>query len=260
MAHVDEALKLDVQKLMADVLKEGKHDKYFRAITFGSGQISISDLSPWPVARITVWVTVRWPAAADTMVPGDIQIRYMDSDGSAAEQTLRLTGTPAKIGGVLWRVTCPVANRLVQSIFLGPDGERFLSREAAGLKYRRANGKAERAWRRGQKLMRKLQTDHWGPGIGKPEGMSDRQFQKLEYKLVKEHLRYLCAQLGEPDPEFYDEEPAPRKKPQPRPNNQVRDHSLFTRQKSGELQMKSRLRKSCGLPAHEKEKLPNRVQ
>jgi hypothetical protein len=48
------------------------------------------------------------------------------------------------------------------------------------VKCRRAHSKADRALRRGFKLKQKLQTDHLSSGIGKPSGMSNRTFDKLE--------------------------------------------------------------------------------
>jgi hypothetical protein len=49
---------------------------------------------------------------------------------------------------------------------------------------------------------------------GKPPGMSDRTFHKLNDQLTKEDIRYMCALLGKADPEFCDEEPpAPPKHP-----------------------------------------------
>ena len=98
--------------------------------------------------------------------------------------------------------------------------------------------------------MQKLKTDHPGPGIGKPPGMSNRKFDKLVYQLTKEHSRYLCAGLGEADPEFYDEEPPPPAKHpprQPRPSNVVRDQSLYFRDKSGNLKMRAKFKKRFGL-------------
>jgi len=138
----------------------------------------------------------------------------------------------------------------IPALYLAPDGDRFLSREAIGLKDRRAHSKADRALRRGFKLMQKLQTDHWGPGVGKPPGMSDRMFDKLEWQLIKEHIRYLCAGLGKPDPEFHDEEPPPPPKHpprQPRRDNVVRDQSIYFRDRSGTLKMRAKFKKKFGL-------------
>ena len=167
-----------------------------------------------------------------------------------SKQTVNLTGTPAKVGGWLWRVSCPETRQQAGVLYLAPDGDRFLPREATGLKYRRARSKADRALRRCFKLMQKLQTDHFGPGIGKPPGMSDKMFDKLEWQLTKEHVRYLCAGLGKPDPEFHDEEPPPPPKHpprQPRRDNVVRDQSIYFRERSGTLKMRAKFKKKFGL-------------
>jgi hypothetical protein len=156
-----------------------------------------------------------------------------------------------------WRVSCPETRQQVPALYLAPDGDRFLSREATGLKYRRANSKADRALRRGFKLMQKLQTDHWGPGIGKPPGMSDRVFDRLNDQLTKEHIRYMCALLGKADPEFDDEEPPPPKHTAQQPRqlhrSMVRDPSVYYRDKSGTLKMRAKFeKKKFGLttPTH----------
>ena len=100
--------------------------------------------------------------------------------------------------------------------------------------------------------MQKLQTDHWGPGIGKPAGMSDRVFDKLNYQLTKEHLRYMCAGSGKPDPEFWDEEPPPPPKHPPRLPRQphrksVQDPAVYFRDKSGALKMRAKFKKRFGV-------------
>jgi hypothetical protein len=147
-----------------------------------------------------------------------------------------------------------------------------LSRAAAGLKYQQARSKRARALKRGLKIMQKLKTHHWGPGIGKPPGMSNRKFDKLNYQLTKEHIRYLCGCLGRDDPEFYDEEPLAHAKDPPLPPSSVGgdqsprfihdktgnlarraqykfvcDQSLLFRDKSGSLQMNAKFKKRFGL-------------
>jgi len=206
----------------------------------------------------TASITVNWPTKAGDPVSGGILLTYRGWDDRAAEQTVYLTGTPAKVGGWLWRVSCPETRQQVPALYLAPDGDRFLSREATGLKYRRANSKADRALRRCFKLMQKLQTDHCGPGIGKPPGMSDRVFDKLEWQLKKEDIRYMCAVLGKADPEFHDEEPAPppqhaARQPQ---RSMVRDPSVYYRDKSGTLKMRAKFEKKFGLATSTHRKRP----
>src|SRR5216683_946805 len=63
--------------------------------------------------------------------------------------------------------------------------------------YRRAHSKADRA---------RFQADaktpdrSLRPGICKRSGMSDRTFDKLEWQLTKEHIRYLRARRENPIP------------------------------------------------------------
>jgi hypothetical protein len=73
-------------------------------------------------------------------------------------------------------------------------------------------------WRRKKSIgsHSKSAQPQWGPGIGQPPGISDRVFDKLEWWLTKEDIRYMCALLGKADPEFYDEALPPPPKHPPR--------------------------------------------
>jgi hypothetical protein len=236
MAYLDEALKLDVRALMALAMKNGKKSAYSILISCPTGQVICRDLRNGPDRVATASITVNWPTKAGDPVSGGIFLNYRGWDDRPAAQMVYLSATPAKVGGFLWGVTCPETRQQVQALYLAPDGDRFLSREATGLKYRRANTKAGRALRRCFKLMRKLKTDHFGPGIGKPPGMSDRMFDRLEWQLTKEHIRYLCALFRKPDPEFHDEEPVtPKRSPLPALPHlpRVAHQSNYFRDKSG---------------------------
>jgi hypothetical protein len=260
MAYLDEALKLDVRSLMALAMKGGKKRAYSITIRCQTGQVICRELRDSPDRVATASITVNWPTKAGEAVSGGIFLTYLGWDDRAAEQTVYLTGMPAKVGGWLWRVSCPETRQQVGALYLAPDGDRFLSSEATGLKYRRANSKADRGLRRGFKLMQKLQTDHWGPGIGQPPGMSDRMFDKLEWQLTKEHIRYLCALLRRADPEFYDEEPPPPKhaaqQPRQLDRSMVRDPSVYFRDKSGTLKMRAKFEKKFGLTTSTHKKNP----
>jgi hypothetical protein len=242
MAYVDEAVKLDMRAVMAKAMKSGKLAKYSLTASWKTGERIRPDLWSGPVVGARVEILVNWPASPEQIVGGGIRLNYYGRDGRAAEQTLFLTGTPARIGGWRWRVTCPDTKREVQAIYLAPGGDRFLSREAAELKYRRAYSEADRALKRGQKLMDQLKTQDWEPGILKPQGMSDRKFHRLEYQLSKEHTRFLCAIYKKRPPDFWDEEPR-------LPDDKaVRRQAIHYRDKSGALKLRSGLQKKFGLP------------
>ena len=243
MYYTDEAIKLDIRLLLARALRSGKQDKYCLGIGRQTGHEISPGVRDSPDRVATVSITVHWPANAAEVVSGSLFVAFIGSDNRPASQVLFFSGTPAKVGGWLWRVGCPDTRQKRQSLYLAPDGERFVSHQVAGLKYRRANTAAARALRRGQKLMLKLKTFHWGPGIGKPEGMSDRKFCQLEYKLTKEHIKYMCALHGTVAPDFYDDEPA-----KPRPDKAIQSQSILYRDKSGTLKMRSQFKKKYGLP------------
>jgi hypothetical protein len=182
MAYLDEALKLDVRALMALAMKSGKQSAYSITITCPAGQAICGDLRDGPERVVTAGISVNWPDTPGDPVSGGILLAYRGWDDRAAEQTVYLTGTPAQVGGWLWRVTCSETRQQVPALYLAPDGDRFLSREATGLKYRRANSKADRYLRRCFKLMQKLKTDHFGPGIAK---LSLRHFEKTRSRIPR---------------------------------------------------------------------------
>ena len=160
MYYTDEAMKLDIRSLLAAALRSGKQDRYCFTLARQTGHEICPGLRDSPDRVATVLITVHWPAHAAEVVTGSLFVAFIGPDSRPVSQVLFFTGTPAKIGGWLWRVGCPDTRQQRQSLYLAPDGERFVSHQVAGLKYRRANTAAARALRRGQKLMHKLETSH----------------------------------------------------------------------------------------------------
>src|SRR3954451_22679052 len=258
MAYLDEALKLDARALMAMPMKEGIKNRYSVKISCGAGEVICRDLRSKPDRVAIATIIVHWPDHPTEAVTGGIWLSYLGWDDRAAEQSVSLTGTPAKIGGYVWRLTCPDTSQPVQALYLAPDGDRFQSRHVSGLKYRRATSTADRHLRRCVKLMHKLKADHFGPGIGKPAGMSNRTFDKLDWQLTKESIRYYSALLGKPPLDFPDEEPAPRPSP-PRPkttrppaaDKRVALASMYFRDGDGDIKMHRKFNKKFGPRSHE---------
>ena len=241
MAYVDEALKLDARALMAVAMQTGRQGTYEVRLSYPTGHVLCGDLREDPDRAVSAYITVKWPTRAGDPASGDVLVGYRLWGDQPTAQTVTPTGTPAKVGGWLWRFTCPETEQQVQAVYLAPGGDSFVSRKAAGLKSRRTTP-ADRYLRRCFKLMHKLKTDHPGPGIGKPPGMSNRTFDKLDWQLTKEHTRYLSAMLGKPAPDFPDEEPVPAKRPPPPtlPRAPRVDHSRYFRDKSGALKLRAR--------------------
>jgi hypothetical protein len=253
MPYLDEALKLDVRALMALAMKSGKKSGYSIVLSVPASQVICRELRDSPDRVATASITVNWPTRTDEGVTGGIFLNFRGWDDRAAGQTVEITGTAAKVGGWRWRVTCPETRQQVHALYLAPDGDRFRSRQASGLKYRRANSKADRALRRCFKLMQKLKTDHFGPGIGKPSGMSERTFDRLEWQLTKEHIRYLCALSGKADPEFHDEATPKRAPPPAFPDLPRAAHrSNYFRDKSGAIRLRANFEKKTGMWAHDR--------
>lgn len=237
---------------MAKAMKSGKKTNYSITLSAPGGRVIIGDLRDAPDRVATAKITVIWRERSDQTVTGGMMLHYRGWDDRAAEQWVAFTGTPAKVGRYCWRLTCPDTGQKVQALYLAPDGDRFQSHQASELKYRRAHSKADRHLRHCCKLAHKLQTDHFGPGIGQPAGMSDRKFDKLEWQLTKEHLRYLCALLKRAEPEFHDEEPPVSKSPKPKPKAAASPdfspvRSMYFRDRHGTLQMQGKFLKKFGM-------------
>jgi len=113
MPYLEEALKLDVRSLMAAAMKSGKQSAYVIAISCPTGQVICRDLRDSPDRVATASITVNWPTKASDPVSGGIFLNYRGWDDRAAEQTVYLSGMPAKVGGWLWRVTCPETRQQV---------------------------------------------------------------------------------------------------------------------------------------------------
>ena len=118
--------------------------------------ILCGDLRENPDRVVSAYITVKWPTRAGDPASGDVLVGYRLWGDRPAAQTVTLTGTPAQVGGWLWRFTCPKTEQQVQAVYLAPGGDSFVSRKAAGLKYRRTTP-ADRYLRRCFKLMQKAQ-------------------------------------------------------------------------------------------------------
>jgi len=97
MHYVDQAMKLDVRAVMAKAMKSGKQAEYSLIIGRETGPLLRADLRSGPVVGTRVLVTVNWPANPNEIVSGGIQLNYYAWDGRETEQTLFLTGTPARM-------------------------------------------------------------------------------------------------------------------------------------------------------------------
>jgi hypothetical protein len=243
MRYTDEASKLDVRELMAKAMRLGRLGRYEATVLLNESKEIFAGVIDKASRKASVSIVVTWPTDPEAEVVGQMLVCYPGWDGRIAEQVLLLKGTPAKIGGWRWRMTCPDTGDQVQSLYLVGGGDRFVSREAAQLKTRPIRTRAERHWRRCVKLMAKLKTTHAGPGITKPKGMTERKYLALCYELTCEDLRYLCAVLKLPPPAILGDEPLPTRKRRARRRNPGVERSIFYRDRSGVLHMRAKFKR-----------------
>src|SRR4051794_12124973 len=138
MAYLDQALKLDARALMAMAMKEGRKTCYSISLSCGAGEVICRDLRSKPDRVAIATIIVHWPDHPSEAVAGGIWLSYLGWDDRAAEQSVSLTGTPAKIGGYLWAVDRSYNNPWGQAVNFAPDGGRFQSRPPSGFKKRPA--------------------------------------------------------------------------------------------------------------------------
>ncbi|GJE43559.1 hypothetical protein [Methylobacterium soli] len=68
--------------------------------------------------------------------PPSLHLTFADRNGRAHEQRIALTSLPRPpFGGLRWFFICPQTGARACRLYLPRDGERFLSREAHGLRY-----------------------------------------------------------------------------------------------------------------------------
>ena len=115
--YLDEPRSIDARRVMAAALKSGKRDGHDRTLDW-----------PDPVCRDegaflhpTLTIDLRWPAVVTDPVYGTVLIRYPGADGEVIEQSVKLQGTPARVGGWQWQFTCPDTGRQVRILYLAPD-------------------------------------------------------------------------------------------------------------------------------------------
>jgi hypothetical protein len=208
--YSDQTQKIDIHRLMAQVLKAGRTRDY--SVTY--------DLKIWPQIpglkpgqrgdQLSALITLERPAEGPATEPvcGEMLMRFFLADGRQVEQMLLLTGLPATARGWRWRTTCPYNRELVQVVYFSPSAEQFVSRKVAGVKSRPAQwSKVQRRHLdRMRAIMEELEVDHLAPGIPKPLWMTEVRFEQLTQELDREYVRCTSRLMGLEVPDFGDPE------------------------------------------------------
>ena len=258
---VDQAYKLDIRSLVAAALKRGANP-----VLRKQTPLWLEPGRPWeerPDNHLIARVEIAQVDQAD-QARGQATLNFVQADGRKSEQMLLLRGVRSKNGRVGWRAVCPLTKQLVQTLYLSPIEQQFMSRDGAQLTYRRlSRSKLGRHIDRSEAILRELCATHNAPGIYKPPWMTEARYDKLMQKLVRLDLARLhaIAGLGQPDfgdmdvaPEILDAPPQEVLEPdevpfeEPLRVNNPESASMYYRDKHGTLQMKAECKRKYGLP------------
>jgi hypothetical protein len=160
---------------------------------------------------------------------------------------LCLLATPTRNGRLSWTAFCPESYRRVRTLYFSLSAQQFVSRQVAGLKYRRKRRKIRNHRLRMFAIMRELEATHSGPWIPRPIWMAEAHYEALMKELVEMDIRRLSAALGRPEPKFGGE-PLAYADLKPKRAHYPPTTVLFC-VKKGVRQLKARYRHRYGLPA-----------
>ena len=244
-SYVDQVQKLNMRSMMAAALKSGPRDQY-TVCRDASGWRSVA--TPRPGDEIIAQITLNRPPAKGASPPWGalVTLRVVGPDGRWREQALWLVATPTRLGRWRWAARCPYSHEPAQTLYFAMEAEQFVSRQSAGLKYRRKLRKVRNCRARVFAIMRELEATHLGVWIPKPVWMAEALYQDLMKELREMHLRWMCAALKWPQPRFWDE-PFDYANAKPERANYPSSMVLFYTRK-GVRQLKARYRKRYGLP------------
>jgi hypothetical protein len=260
---LDQAYKLDVRSLVSAAGKLG-----YGHVLRKNTPLWVVPGEPWqerPDNHLSAQVTLAAEGAADQSRVGHALLNFVQADGRKGEQMLSLVGMRTANRQWRWRAVCPLTGKLVQTLYLSPREQQFMSCDAAGLSYRRCRrSKIGRCIDRIEAIKRELCATHSGPGIFKPPWMTDARYDELMQRLLRLDVARLHAMLGLGEPDFGDIDVAPEvmyappldpfapdvftPEFEPMQVNNRASTSMYYRDKSGTLQMKARYKKKYGLP------------
>jgi hypothetical protein len=244
--YVDQVQKLNICSMMAAALKAGPREQY-TVCQDASGWHSVATARPGD--EIIARIRLNRPPAKGASPPWGalVTLSVVGADGRCREQGLWLVATPTRLGRWRWTARCPYSQQPAQTLYFAMDVEQFVSRQTAGLKYRRTPRKVRNCHARVLAIMRELEATHSGPAIPKPIWMAEALYQDLMQELVEMDIRRMCAALKRPQPRFWDE-PFDYANAKPERVNYPPSTVLFYAKK-GVRQLKAKYRKRYGLPA-----------
>jgi len=248
--YVDQVEKLDIPAMMGAAFKaSASQECALYRDEAGWHPAAASDL--WPSAhQLVARIKLDRASAKAGARPefGQALLKMLQRDGHPCEQALWLIAAPTRNGRTRWSTMCPYSNRPAETLYFSMDLQQFVSRQVAGLKYRRAVRKVRNHHARVLAIMRELETDHRRPDIRKPIWMAEALYQKLMDELVEMDCRWMAKALKRPLLDYWDEFDYARAKPE---RVKIPSTAVVFYVKNGVRQLKARYRKRYGLPASE---------
>jgi hypothetical protein len=244
---VDQVQKLDVRSLMAAALK-ARPSHHYTVYRDGVGWHPADRSALPPAPELLASIALDRPPVKGDPPPSSAQVilRVLAPDGRHYEQMLWLKATPTRNGRLNWTTFCPYSRRAVRTLYFSMVAQQFVSRQVAGLKYRRKRRKIRNHRLRLFAIMRELESDHRGPCIPKPIWMAEPHYEALMQELVETDIRRMHKALGRPEPNFGGE---PLEYAEIKPQRvHYPPATVIFYVKNGVRQLKARYRQRFGLP------------
>ena len=154
-----------------------------RWLDLPEGRVAWSrDGEPWAAAEVGLRLGLNWGVATLRY-----DIEHLTCATGPQNETVALTTTPCRFGGLRWWWRCPETDRRCAKLLLPNGGRRFLSRGAHGLAYSSQSEDAiMRAHRRAARVHGRLGSDErlaCAPAPPRPRGMRRRTYERLVARL-----------------------------------------------------------------------------
>ena len=245
--YVDQVQKLDIRSMMAAAFKADPSDRYTVCWDVSGWRALAPNQAARPSDKIVAGIQLNRTPDKGATLPwcGQVTVSEVQPDGRRCEQTLWLSAARARRWR--WTTVCPFSGQSVATLYFDMTAQQFVSRQTAGLKYRRKPRKVRNYRARMFAIMRELEATQSGPWIPKPFWMAEALYNELMQELTEMDVRRLCAALKLPRPDFF-EPPFDYTNPKPERINHPPAMVLFYRNQSGVLQMKAKYKKRYGLP------------
>jgi hypothetical protein len=244
--YADQVQKLDVRSLMAAAFK-ARPSHHYTVYRDADGWHPADRSALPPAPELLASIAVDRPPVRGGPPPrsAEVILKVLAPDGRQYQQMLCLLAAPTRNGRLSWTTLCPYSNRATPTLYFSMGAQQFVSRQVAGLGYRKP-GKTRNQRLRMFAIMRELEATHPGPCIRRPVWMIEPHYEALMKELLKTDIRRLCAALGRPPPSFGGE-PLAYAEIQPKRVRYPASTVLFC-VKNGVRQLKARFRPRYGLP------------